>query len=289
MKRYINSLFMMLLAAVTFSACTEDEGTEPGNDSGAGLVVYQYPTVAPNNPDNDATYRVAMNNKASELYYLAEATETAKANGSGTEAYAERVVANGTKVEIGNDAYSGGNVADVVVPGMMGDYTVTFVAVSGNQKVMKQNTFFGLEWIDVASGTYNFGEVPQKAFGLSASSPKSIQYCKSEPALYRVRDLYGTGKHLLFKKTDKTGTDDNGTFCFVRVEAQPTPFSFSKYGTVSVRDLATWQKDEGLAYTTGTGSYLYTDGAAKNSLVLALQFYVDAGNLGYGAEQFIAK
>ncbi|MGI6243995.1 MAG: hypothetical protein ACOYJK_10795 [Prevotella sp.] len=289
MKRYINSLFVMLLAAVTFSACTEDDGTDPGSDSGANLVVYEYSAAVPNNPDNDAVYRVAMNNRTSELYYLAEPTETADANGKATPAYADRVIANGTKVTIDQDAYSGGNIADVVVSGMKGDYTITFVAVNGNQKVMKQSTFFGLEWIDVASGTYKFSEIPQKVFGLPASSPTTIQYCKSEPNLYRFKDLYGTTNHLKFKKTDVTGSDENGTFCFIRVEGQSTPFSFSSYGTVSVRDLAYWQNDESLAYDPGLGSYMYIDGAAKNSVVLALQFYVDAGNLGYKGEMFVAK
>lgn len=289
MKRYINSIFVALLAGLTFTACTEDMGSDVGGDGSANLVVYEYDTTVPNNPDNDATYRVATNNRTSELYYLAEPTEAAQANGSATQAYADRVVANGTKVTIAKDAYSGGNIADVVVKDMKGDYTVTFVAVNGAQKTMSQSKFFGIEWIDAVSGTYTFSARSQSRLGLEETKKVTVQYCKTEPDLYRFADLYGAGRHLKFRKTENVGKDDKGNFNFLRVEAQTTPFTFSSYGTVSVRDVAYWKNDEKLATSAQNGCYMYSDGTSKNSVVLNIQLYVSAGNLGNATESFVAE
>lgn len=42
MKKYIYSLFALLMAAATTTSCTEEAGTEPGNDSKPSVVLYKY-------------------------------------------------------------------------------------------------------------------------------------------------------------------------------------------------------------------------------------------------------
>ena len=68
MKKYIYNLFMVLLATAAMISCTNDEGTEPGNDTNPNIVLYQYKASRPNNPDNDIVLRFAANSKTTEAY-----------------------------------------------------------------------------------------------------------------------------------------------------------------------------------------------------------------------------
>ena len=104
-------------------------------------------------------------------------------------------------------------------------------------------------------------------------------------SIYRFKNLYGFGASLLLRLTDKTGEDQNDKLQFFRVEAQATPFTFSSYGTVSVRDLGYWQEDDSFAFDPDYGCFMYT-GNYKGVVVLGLQFFVTAGSLGYGWDEF---
>ena len=53
MKKYIESLLLLCVAAFTLTACSEDEGTNPGGDGNPNVVVYQYTPGQPYNADND--------------------------------------------------------------------------------------------------------------------------------------------------------------------------------------------------------------------------------------------
>ena len=46
MKKYIYSLFAVLLATATMTSCTEEEGSVPGNDAQPNVVVYAYTAKA---------------------------------------------------------------------------------------------------------------------------------------------------------------------------------------------------------------------------------------------------
>lgn len=61
MKKYIYGLFMALVSVAMFTACSADEGTEPGNDSKVNVVLYQYTATTPNDPDVDTQLRIATN------------------------------------------------------------------------------------------------------------------------------------------------------------------------------------------------------------------------------------
>ncbi len=286
MEKYMNRLLIALLGMATMSSCKDDEGTEPGNDSNPNIVLYQYAVESPNDPDNDSAIRIAVNNKTSEIYYLAELTANVSGHGATDEAYADYVVSNGTKVTTTADVNNGGNYADVVVTGMKGEYTISAVAVSGNKKAIAKKTFVGLEWIDVANGTYNFSDRAQRRLGVGKSVATTLQYLKTNETKYRFKNIYGAGHSLILIKTDKTGTDDNDALLFYRVENQTTPFSYSTYGTVSVRDLGYWQDDDSFAYDPKYGCFEYTD-KLKRHFTITIQYHVSAGNLGYGTDKFV--
>lgn len=72
MKKYIESLLLLCVAAFTLTACSEEEGTNPGGDGNPNVVVYQYTPSQPYNADNDITLRFATNNKVEAVYYLSE-------------------------------------------------------------------------------------------------------------------------------------------------------------------------------------------------------------------------
>lgn len=285
MKRYIDGLLALLFLSVAFTACTQDEGSMPGKDANPNLVIFTQKTIAPNNPDNDGTYRVAVNNKTTEVYYLAEKTTTVKSNGMSEASYADYVVSKGKKAILAADSLSGGSYSDIVVPEMVGDNTVSFVAVNGGQKTLRQTTFFGLVWKDVVAGTYTFSATAQKRLKLGTTVSTTLQQLDSDPTQYRLKNLYAPGSHLKFTLTKTSGSDDYDSFDYVRIPAQELPLTYSSYGAISIRDVATWQGNDSMAFSQDTGCYMYNN-AHKYEITFAFQLYIAAGNLGNGWDYF---
>lgn len=284
MRKHTKRLLLLIIPALALAGCTEDFGTEPGNDNAPAVSVFTYNTAAPNDPDVDATYRVAVNNKTDKLYYLAEpATSTAESDGI----VAQRVVSQGTEVVLGTDSVTGGRVADVVVKNMVGEYNVHFVAAKGNQLTLNTQSFTGLEWVDAATGTYYFSARGQAYLGMPASKAATLQYLKTAPTQYRFKNLYGIGYSLVLNKTSESGADDYDTFDFYRVPSQQTPASYGSYGTISVRDIGYWQNDDSYAFSEGYGCYVYNN-ALKHSAIISIQYFVSAGSLGNAWDQFVA-
>ena len=158
MKKYIVNLAWLCVAALTLTACSEDEGTNPGGDGRPNVIVYQYAPSQPYNADNDITLRFATNNKVEAVYYLAEAEADYNSHiaDMGEAGYNDYVVENGTQVE----GIEGASNVDVTLTDMMGTYYITAVAVAGNQKKAYTTTFTGLAWEDVVNGTYIFNAQP---------------------------------------------------------------------------------------------------------------------------------
>ena len=282
MKRYIYSLLTVFIVTVAFISCSDDEGTNPGNDSAPAVTIYQYAASRPNNPDNDIVLRLATNNKTAEVYYLAEKTSDKEAHmaSMGESGYMDYVVSNGVKV----DGISGASTADVTVTDLYGIYTITAVAAGGNQKTSAEITYAGLEWTDVATGTYYYGASPNliEALGLT-SSPTTLQVCTTDATLYRFKDVFGTGYSLKIQLIDYKGKDDDGEYQFFRVPATDTPFVYGSHGIVNVRDVGYWQGSDAFVTDNGYESGMY---ASYNCFVY-VQYYVSAGNLGYGKDYFI--
>lgn len=272
MKKNLIYTMMALLAVFSLTACSEDEGTEPGNDRKPVATVFTYSAEVPYDPDVDCKVRIATNSATQEVYYLAEKTTDyeSRLNSGGESGVIDNVVSNGTKAEA-----SVATPIDVVLQNLGGAYTIEVVAANGSTKTLATAEFTGYAWIDVAKGTYTSQYKYASNFGF-ASVETTLQYKEADPTQYRFKDLFGTGQHLLFNKTSYD-SGDGGTL--MSVSAQSTPFTYGSYGTLYVRDVATWQGDNSyLVY-----NILYPTGECQ----LWLQWYVSAGNTGYGLDYFI--
>ena len=282
MKKYI---IMSLAAALTFcfTSCKEDNGTEPGTDSQPAATIYTYEPSAPLNPDNDVNIRFVCNSKTSEAYYLVEKTTEKEAHKMSEAAYADFVVANGTKLQLIEDKHSGGKVSEVTVAGLLGDYTITAVAANGGTKTSATKTFKGLMWEDVVTGTYMYSNANvQFLMGEITSRPTTLQICTTDETLYRFKDAFGEGMHMKINLLpDLVGEDEGGVYTFFRVKDQMiSEFQGSK---VYVRDIGYWQGDDKYVTDHGFESGMYED----YSCFIYIQCHIGSTNYGYGYDYFI--
>ena len=286
MKKYIESLLLLCVTAFALTACSEEEGTNPGGDGNPNVVVYQYTPGQPYNADNDITLRFATNNKVEAVYYLSEpeADYNAHISEMGEAGYNDYVVENGTQVE----GIEGQSNVDVTLTDMMGTYYITAVAVSGNQKKAYTTTFTGLAWEDVVSGTYIFNAQPVSgsAIGLP-NTPTTLQVCTTDPTLYRFENLFGEGYSMKLNMLDLQGQDESGTYRFFRVPEMATPYSIkltdgNSY-QLSVMDIGYFQDNESLVTAGGYESGMYEDGYC----FVMVAYTVSAGYLCYGYDFFI--
>jgi hypothetical protein len=278
MKKYIYKLCIALIAA-TFVSCSEEEGTNPGSDPKPAVTVYQYKVSKPYNVDNDVIIRFATNNQTTEAYYLPEKSTDVNARiaSIGEDAYADYVVENGTKLT----DVSGESNVDVTLTDLYGEYTITAVAVGKGTKTSAKTTFTGLDWADVATGTYYFSATISPKISQTAN-PTVLQVCTTDNKLYRFKDVFGSGYHLKINLIDYTGNDADGDYQFFRVPATETPFTYSSYGAVGVRDIGYWQGNDAWVTTNGYESGMYAD----YNCFIFVQWYVSAGNLGYDYDFF---
>lgn len=282
MKKYIESLLLLCVAAFTLTACSEEEGTNPGGDGNPNVVVYQYTPSLPYNADNDVTLRFATNNKVEAVYYLSEpeADYNTHISEMGEAGYNDYVVENGTQVE----GIEGQSNVDVTLTGLMGTYYITAVAVSGNQKKAYTTTFTGLAWEDVVSGTYIFNAQPVSGSALGLpNTVTTLQVCTTDETLYRFKDLFGEGYSMKLNMLDLQGQDESGTYRFFRVPEMATPYSYGSYGQISVMDIGYLQGDESFVTAGGYESGMYEDG----SCFVMVAYTVSAGYLVYGYDYFI--
>lgn len=286
MKKYIESLLLLCVAAFTLTACSEDEGTNPGGDGNPNVVVYQYAPGQPYNADNDVTLRFATNNKVEAVYYLSEpeADYNTHISEMGEAGYNDYVVENGTQVE----GIEGASNVDVTLTDMMGTYYITAVAVAGNQKKAYTTTFTGLAWEDVVNGTYIFNAQPVSgsAIGLP-NTPTTLQVCTTDPTLYRFENLFGEGYSMKINMLDLQGQDESGTYRFFRVPEMATPYSIkltdgNSY-QLSVMDIGYFQNDESFVTAGGYESGMYEDGYC----FVMVAYTVSAGYLCYGYDYFV--
>lgn len=247
MKKYIYSLFMVILATAGITSCSEDEGTNPGSDSKPNVVIYQFAPEAPYNADNDLLLRIAVNSKVEEVYYLAELTTEKETHiaSMGENGYMDYVVENGTKIE----GISGASDNDVMMTGMIGEYTITVVAVNGNAKMAAEATFTGLKWESIGVGA-----VSSSFFGGTGE----CEFYKSSPVLkYKAIAPFEEGYDLVFNVANNNS---------VTVAQQAVYSSYGNYGTL---------------YVSGNGAL------QDNKIVVNLTFQVSAGSFGAMTEIFI--
>ena len=276
----------MILAVSTvlaFASCEKDKyGTDAGNDTDPFIVVSVFSAEFPNDPDCDAVIRVAANNATSDIYLLAESASAKEARGMSDEAYADYVVSNGTKLSFTSSQFDGSLGTDITLSKLYGDNVISAVAVNSKGKYIASESFFGQKWEDVVDGSYTFGKsfMASRVGGTEVST--TLQQNSDNKSNYRFKDLWGAGKHLNISLMNQKGEDEDGVYTFFRVPAQATPFTYGTYGTISVRDVGYWQGDVSWITEGGYESGMYAD----HSCFIMVQYYVSAGNLGYGYDFF---
>lgn len=273
MKKYIYGLFFALVSVVMLTACSEDDGTNPGSDSQAKATLYQYTATSPNDADVDTQIRIATNSATQSAYLLVEKTADYESRLAqlGEAGYKDYVIENGEKVE----GAEGASTVDKTIKNLNGDNTIVVVAVGGNKYLTSVN-FKAKTWTTVAEGTYNFAGVGAQLFG--ASQPATLQVEDDNPKQFRFKDFWGTGKHVLFNLTGEQGQLQDGTVVNVlSLPEQATPFSHPSYGTIFCADM--------LTHKTGDNPSFMTE---DYYAVIHMQWYVTAGSFNVtGPETFV--
>lgn len=269
MKKYIYGSLFAVASVVMFTACSADEGLEPGNDNKTNVLVYQYEASIPNDADVDTKLRIATNSATETAYILTQKTSDYESRvASLTETgYQDYVVENGKQLT----DVKGAAVKDTVVANLLGDYTITVVSVGKGGKCSKSVSFSGVTWSDVATGYYTFADFSQ-LFGAEVggySVPATLQVQDSDAKQYRFKDFWGTGLHMKFNLTGAGGTMANGlTYSVLTVPAQASKYTYRSYGTIYFAD----------AKTHGAGnytSYIMEDNVVK----IAMSWYVTQADL----------
>lgn len=245
MRKNIYIYLAMLPGICNLSSCTEEAGTEPGNDSMPSAIVYQYKVTAEDgdyDPDVDVRIRIAANSATSEVYYLAERTaaKDSAVEAGGEEAYMRHVV------EAGSKAALAGGTADVILTGLLHDNTITVVAKGANGMLASQETsFFGIYWKDVCEGRIKAPLLDETLDYTWSTGNVTLQQRDDSSSVYRIKNAYGKGYDIVLAKGSETyneGEDDffgmaGENFSTVRMPAPaPTPYSYGEYGPVSLSD-----------------------------------------------------
>ncbi len=283
MKRYFYVLASLALAVGLISCEKDKYGTAAGHDSAPNIVLKAFSAELPNDPDCDAVVRFAANNATTDVYYFAELKSEKDGRNLSDEAYAEYVVANGTKLTVEKNSFDGSLVADALVKNLYYENIITAVAVGNGAKSMSSVSFTGIKWNTLCTGTYYFKNSFSQALVGSTKEGVVLQQQDEDKSQYRLKDLYGVGNNLCFFTIDLSATDDDGTYQFARIPAQSTGLTHSKYGALSIRDVGYWQGDDSWITGSGYESGIYED----YSCFLLGQYYVSAGSCGYQYEYFV--
>lgn len=261
---------MAVAAAMFMTSCSADEGTEPGNDSKAYVVTNTYSVAPPLDADADFKVRVSTNSATESAYILLEkhADYSKHIAELGQEGYNDFVVKNGGLVK----GVKGQSEVDTLFYGLKGEYMATVVAVNakGQAQAADSVSFNGIIWNKVCDGKYKFCAKIAGIMG-KESVDCELDVDANNPSSYRIKNVYGQGYNLKFKKAKSGSTDKEGNaFNYIVVPKFSTGLTYKTLGTVYMTD----------AYTlTGSADYLANGIYADNSLFISTVYSVSAGNI----------
>lgn len=153
MKKYLYLLFAAFVAT-TMVACTEEVGTEPGNDPTAVATIYQLAAPKECDPDTTCKLRICPNSTSKKMWVLAEleADKEAYVSSKGEAAYAKYVSENGTSYEAADQ--------DILLENLAGKYVITaVVADAGNNLKAYEFKYEGILWQDFCTATLVSGHM----------------------------------------------------------------------------------------------------------------------------------
>ena len=285
MKR--NNIIWLAALALGLTACEEDpEGTSAGGDSAPKVTIYTYSVEDNSRPDasdNSFTARFAANSTTSEAYFALLSAADYEAKSKDNAALADYVVSNGEKIS----EISGYSFADKTIEAF-GQNVICAVAKNGGSQTVSTANLSGHEWVDITTGTFEFGAMGRHPAQLPAVKT-TLQACKDDATLFRLKDVFGEGSSLKFNlMTGDEGKTTDGTF--VRVDDQPT-IGTMRNDTVTglplnfrVRDIATWLNQ--IEYATEDGySCIFYD---NHDCEFTLQYRDAYGSLNFDYDIFTA-
>lgn len=287
MKKYIYGL-LAVLSVAAISSCGEKEGSEPGNDSNPFVFVNSCELGESYDPDCDVAVRFAVNDVTSSVYFLSEKTSDyeSRLKSLGESGYAEYVKTNGTQLSTSvATGPTGDSIYETTLTSLYGDYTIVGVAFGkGSEYDLNATTFTGVLWNDVVAGTYrlmdNTNVIGAMGWG-GRTKATTLQVSSIDSKKFRFKDLYGKNAHLYFTLNGNEGKDDDGHFRNFSMTAHSTSAQFGKYGTLMIRDVATWQGNAGYE----SDNCLYDD----NTVYAYVEYYVTAGRVAYGYDAFFPE
>lgn len=261
---------MAVAAAMFMASCSADEGTEPGGDSKAYVMTNTYSVTPPLDADADFKVRVSTNSATESAYILLEkhADYSKHIAEMGKDAYNDYVVKNGGVVK----GVKGQSEVDTLFYGLKGKYMATVVAVNAKGQVQAADSvsFTGITWNKVCDGKYYFSEKIAEIMG-KESADCELDVDANNPSSYRIKNVYGKGYNVKFKKATLQGTDEEGkTFNYILVPKFSTGLTYKTLGTLYMTDAYSLTSNQGLL---DNGIY------ANNSIFIYAVYSVSAGNV----------
>ena len=283
--RHNNILWLSAALICSLSACEEDpEGTSVGSDSKPNVLIYDYAysdETRPDVSDNNFNVRFVANSKTNEAYYSVIKAADYASLASDEAKLTDYVLSNGQRIE----GLSVDNAVEQVIE-IPGVNYICVVAKSGSAQHLSVHEVTGLEWVDICSGTYEFGVTGRRYEDLDPVET-TLQNCASDQTLYRFKNLFGDGVSLKFSVLDTDEEHPDG-YTYVRVVDQPALQSM-RTDTISgepllfsVRDIAEWQNNIVYATYDGYCSVITPD----NECEFTLQYHDAYGTLGFDYDVF---
>ncbi len=241
MKKNILNLLFVFTILMSFSSCSEEEGTNSGGDSEPVATLYTYKADPKKyNPENDVFVRVAVNSRVKECFYFVQKTEdrSKQIELTGEKSYVDYVIKEGVQIKIADD-----RTADFYVTGLKGDYTISVVAVDGGMKSLSSVNFIGFDWEDLGKGMFT-----SSIFGFKKE--RLVQKLKGGD-LYQIKSAYQEDWNIRFI-VNKDNT--------VSFDKQEIGIVHKKYGMISFGPQLNGSKKDGKVVTL-VGSFSVAAGS----------------------------
>lgn len=279
MKKYLYLLFAAFVAT-TMVACTEEVGTEPGNDPTAVATIYELAAPADVDPDTTCKIRIAPNSTSKKMWVLAEleADKEAYVSSKGEAAYLKYVSENGTLYEAIDQ--------DILFENLAGKYVITVVVADASQNLKGyEYKYEGILWQDFCTATLYTGHL-QAFFG--SQLPTTVQMQKADGRdEYRFVSPYQTIAEK-YGLTQYTEAGHHFRFEWDGQSAAIKPVSDKQSSGLYILTSGFYHPSYGMVYWYVDSDPNYTYYDAENKMFqIETQMTVGAGAFGWYDDWYI--